>query len=335
MSAHLTAVQAALRASDIARLTGLTSALSEAVSDSYIGLDCRTSSDLHSHLMDPQEQREADLLAYGDDDISDPAYKDWCQPARLMTKFADPDLGVNHLKALGDDRTFEDVQVDDDENIAKALHAAIYLTEKQLENKHDRILMDVPKDGHRKGGTHAIAPEKRRARNAKIVNESLTCKALVQIPGEEDVHEADRLERAEAEAFYHSTNAQIARNSAYVLSKYSGKYKRVLELLLQGKENSEIAELVEKSDRRIRQIVNGNASRGRKEKPGLYQIIDEIMASGVPSGFQSTAPVLVEQQPVPVPVLVQPVHTLKKALQKEAVLGQLGWDFDALMGVAA
>ncbi|OCB03421.1 hypothetical protein BBC27_08115 [Acidithiobacillus ferrivorans] len=331
---HLTAEQAALRASDLARLTGLTSALSEAVSDSYIGLDCRTSSDIHSHLMAPQDQREADLLAFGDDDISDPAYKDWCQPARLMTKFADPDLGVNHLKEVGDNHTFEDVQIDDDENIAKAIHQAIYLTEKQLENKHDRILMDVPKSGHRKGGTHGIAPENRRARNAKIVNETLTCKALVQIPGEDDVHEVDRLERAEAEAFYHSTNAQIARHSAYVLSKYTGKYSTVLKLLLQGKENSEIAELVGKSERRIRQIVNGNASKGRKPKPGLYQIINELMSAGVPSDFQSPAPVL-----VPMPVTVQPVHTLKKSLQKEAVLGQLGWDFDAffdaLMGVAA
>lgn len=323
----LTAGQAGRREADIARLEGLQATLQEYVNNGMTGgYDCRTSSDLHAHLMDPQDQREADLLAFGDDDLSDPAYKDWCQPARLMTKFADPDLGVNHLKAIGDNHTFEDVQIDDDENIAKAIHKAIYLTEKQLENKHDRIMMDVPKDGRRKGGTHAIAPEKRRARNVKIVNESLTCKALIQIPGEEDVHELDRLERAEAEDFQTAAKARDARKAAYVRSIYTGKYSKVLALLLQGKTNPEIAKLVGKTERRIRQIVNGNASKGRKAKPGLYQIIDELMASGVPSGFQSTPPV---------PVLVQPIHTLKKSLQKQAPVGQLAWDFDALMGVAA
>jgi hypothetical protein len=327
----LTAVQAALRASDIARLAGLTSALSEAVSDSYMGLDCRTSSDIHAHLMDPQEQREADLLAFGDDDITDPAYKDWCQPARLMTMFADPDMGANHLTSVGDHHTFEDMQIDDDENIAKAIHAAIYLTEKQLENRHDRIMVDVPKDGRRKGGTHALPPEKRRKRNAKIVNESLTCKALVQIPGEDDVHEADRLERAESTAFYHSTNAKLARQNAYISSIYNGKYRQILELFLQGKAHHEIVTITGKSERRIRQIINGDAQKGRKSQPGLRQYCLEIQAKGVPSSFQSTPPVLVEQ---PVPVVVQQVHTLKKSLQKRAVMGQLGWDFDAL-GVAA
>lgn len=323
MSALLTAEQAALRASDIARLAGLTSALSEAVSDSYIGLDCRTSSDHHSHLMDPQDQREADLLAYGDDDISDPAYKDWCQPARLRQEFADPDIGVKHLQKIGD--------FDSDDAIEKAIHSAIYLTEKQLENRHDRLMMDVPKDGHRKGGTHSAAPENRRIRYAKIVNDSLTCKALIQIPGEEDVHEADRLERAEAEAWRIGGNAKLRRELAYCLTIYTGKYRQVLALMAELKTCPQIAKIVGKTDRRIQQIVHGNASKGRKAQPGLEQICREIIAQGVPTDFQSAAPVLVEQ---PVPVLVQPVHTLKKSLQKEAALGQLGWDFDA-MGVAA
>ena len=276
-------------------------------------------------ILDPQAQREADLLEFGDaDDADDPDLADWCIPAKLTHEFGSPFLGVKYLHEI---RDFES-----EDSIAKQIHAAIYLTEKQENNRHDRLMMDVPKSGHRKGGTHAVAPENRRARNAKIVNESLTCKALIQIPGEEDVHELDRLERTEAEAFYHSTNAQIARNSSYVLAKYSGKYSKVLELLLQGTENPEIAKIVGKSERRIRQIVNGNDSKGRKPKSGLWQIIAEIMASGVPLEFQSTA--LVVDQP-PMPVVVQQVHTFKKSLQKQAPVAQLAWDFDALMGVAA
>lgn len=257
-----------------------------------------------------------------DADSNDPDLQDWYQPAKLIRKFADPDIGVKHLQIIGDSES--------DDAIAKAIHSAIYLNEKQLENKHDRILMDVPADGHRKGGTHGIAPENRRARNAKIVNESLTCKALVQIPGEEDVHELDRLEREEAAAFYHSTNARVTRNSAYVLSQYKGKYSKVLELLLQGMSNPQIAKIVGKSDRRIQQVVHGNFSKGRKAQPGLEHFINKLMRRGVPTDFQSPAPVL-----VPMPVVVQPVRTRKKALQKEAPVAQLGWDFDALMGVAA
>jgi hypothetical protein len=323
MNARLTAAQAALRASDITRLAGLTSALSEAVSDSYVGLDCRTASDIHAHLMDPQAQREADLLAFGDDDITDPAYKDWCTPAKLKHEFGTPFLGVKYLQEIRDSES--------DDAIEKAIHSAIYLTEKQEQNRHDRIMVDVPKDGHRKGGTHGLPPEKRRKRSGKIVNESLTCKALVQIPGEEDVHEADRLDRAEAEAFYHSISAKLARQNDYILSIYNGKYRNILELFLQGKTHSEIVTITGKSERRIRQVINGDVQKGRKAKPGLRQFCLEIQAKGVPVSFQSTPPVLVEQ---PVPVVVQQVHTLKKSLQSQAPVAQLAWDFDA-MGVAA
>ncbi|WP_163098661.1 hypothetical protein GL267_007310 [Acidithiobacillus ferrianus] len=274
--------------------------------------------------LDPQEQREADLLAFGDaDETLDPDFADWCQPARLQREFADPDIGVKYLQEIGDSE-FDDA-------IEKVVHAAIYLTEKQLENKHDRLMMDVPKDGHCKGGTHAIAPENRRIRYAKIVNGSLTCKALVQIPGEEDVHEKDRLEREEAEAFRIGVNARIKRELAYCLTVYKGKYKHVLELMAELKTVPQIAAIVGKTARRIQQIVHGNASKGRKPQKGLEQICREIVACGVPSTFQSPAPTLVL---VPMPVVVQPVRTRKKALQKEAPVAQLGWDFDA-MGVAA
>jgi len=260
-----------------------------------------------------------------DADSNDPDLQDWYQPAKLLREFADSNLGAKHLNLIADSES--------EDAIAKAIHSAIYLNEKQLENKHDRIMMDVPRDGHRKGGTHAIAPEKRRVRYAKIVNESLTCRALVQIPGEEDVHESDRLERSEAETWRIAGNAKLRRELAYCLSVYQGKYLHILALMAELKTVPEIAKLVGKSDRRIRQIVHGNASKGRKAKPGLRQICREIVANGVPSSFQSNPPVLVEQ---PVPVLVQPVHTLKKSFQKEAILGQLAWDFDALsVGVAA
>ncbi|MDA8376559.1 MAG: hypothetical protein M0Z50_05810 [Planctomycetia bacterium] len=321
MSARaLTPEQAAARAADIRRIEGLQSALSEAVSDSYLGLDCRTASDRRAHLVDPQEQREADLLEHGSDDLTDPAYRDWCQPARLKNEFGTPFLGVQYLQEIHD--------AESEDSIEKAIHKAIYLTDSQEANSHDRPMMDVPKDGRRKGGTHGLAPEKRRRRSAKTVNESLMCKALIQIPGEEDVHELDCIEREEAEEFRHATNARLARKSAYVLYMYKGDYKEILALLLQSKETLEISKIVGLCDRRIRQIVNGVAQKGRIAQPGLRQIIDEIMANGVPASFQGTTPALV-------PVIVQPVKTLKKSLQSQAPMGQLGWDFDALMGVAA
>lgn len=304
------------RTQDIARIESVEAAISAAVADSMTGLDCITASDRPNLWMDPQEQMEADLLQYGEDEIADPAYWDWCIPAKLRSEFGDPDLGARYLK-----------ENDDYKEIGEDIHAAIYLTDAQLENRHDRILMDVTKDGHRKGGTHGVAPEKRRSRNAKIVNSQLLPTQLVQIPGEDDVHARDRLERAEAVDFQISTAAHISRYSAYCLRFYKGKYRNVLELLLQGKGTLEIAQTIGKTDRRIRQIVNGNVAKGRKPKPGLIQFIHEVMAGGVPVDFQSPAPMVVDRPAVP--VIVRPVHAPRKSLQKDAVLGQLTSGFCA------
>lgn len=250
-----------------------------------------------------------------DPDAIDPAYADWCIPAQLKNKVGTPFLGIKYLQETHDSES--------EDSIAKAIHKAIYLTEKQEANSHDRPMMDVPKDGRRKGGTHGLALDKRRVRYAKIVNESLVCTALVQIPGEDDVHESDRIDREEVEQNCIGTNAKLRRQFDYCLSIYTGKYPDILALLAQLKTNSEIAKIVGKTDRRIRQIVNGHAPKDRVAQPGLRQICREIVANGVPSDFQSAAPTLV-------PVIVQPVHTLKKSLQKSAVMGQLGWDFDAV-----
>ena len=163
----------------------------------------------------------------------------------------------------------------------------------------------MPKDGRRKGGTHGLPPELRRTRSAKVVNEQLLR------------WDTPRKELLDAAAFYHACNARIARNAAYCLYKYDGPHTGVLALRLQGKSTKQIADFLGKTTRRIRQIINGNAQRNEK---GLHQIIDELMQAGVPSDFRSDAP----------PVLVQPVHTLKKCLQKGAALGQLAWDFEAL-----
>lgn len=187
-------------------------------------------------------------------------------------------------------------------------------------NRHDRLMMDAPQDGRKKGGTSGVAPElRKKSRSAKVVNEQL----LRWNCSEE--------ENAESDAWRIAGNARLARKSAYVLSVYTGEYRDVLELLLQSTPHREIAKIVGKTDRRIRQIVHGNYSRGRAPQPGLLQVINEIMASGVPSDFQSAAPVLVQ----PFAVRVEPVKTLKKSLQSQAVAGQLAWDFDDLMGVAA
>jgi DNA-binding CsgD family transcriptional regulator len=303
----LTPAQVAARAKDILRLKGLTAALSESVSDSYIGFDCRASSDRPARMIDPQEQREAALLEHGSDDLKDPAFRDWCRPARLKLDFADPDMGVKYLR----EHDLQGQAESADDEIESAIHAAIYRTETQERNRHDRLMVDVPKNGRRKGGTHGLPPERRRTRSAKVINSQLL---------RWDTPEPEE-ECLEAERFYRSVNAKIARSAAYVLSIYTGTHADVLNISLQGKSTKEIADALGKTTRRIRQIVHGNAQRNAK---GLHQIIDEVMQVGVPADFQCNAP-----------VLVQPVHTLKKFLQKEVVLGQLGWDFDALMGVAA
>ncbi|MHB1881277.1 MAG: hypothetical protein ACYCPA_03565 [Acidithiobacillus sp.] len=219
-----------------------------------------------------------------------------------MREFGSADLGAGFLRKndpLCNDPLCDSV-------IDAAIHAAIYLTENQEFNSHDRLMVDVPKNGRRKGGTHGLPPELRRTRSAKIVNEQLL---RWNAPEEECL---------EAERFYHAVNAKIARRAAYVLSRYAGPHADVLTLRLQGKSTKEIADSLSKTTRRIRQIINGNAQRNEK---GLHQIIDELMQAGVPTDFQSDAPA---------PVLVQPVHTLKKGLQKGAALGQLGWDFEVL-----
>ncbi|MBU2857297.1 hypothetical protein HF289_10615 [Acidithiobacillus ferrooxidans] len=305
----LTAEQAARRDADILRLDGLTSALSEAVADSCTGFDCRTASDRALRWIDPQDQREADLLEHGDNDLTDPAFADWCSSAKLKTAFADADAGVGYLEEI------------DDAEATDAVHKSVYKRESQEANSHDRLMVDVPKDGRRKGGTSGVAPElRKKSRSAKIVNEQL----LRWNCSEE--------ENAEAEVERIATNARLARKSAYVLSVYDGKNRDILELLLQSIEHREIAKIVGKSTRMIRYIVHGNDSKGRKAQPGLLEIINKIMASGVPSDFQSDAPQVVQQ---PVAIRVEPVKTRRKSLQKHAVDGQLAWDFDALMGVAA
>lgn len=214
-------------------------------------------------VTDPQAQREADYRESFQDDCEDPAYADWCTPARLVREFADPDLGVRFL------REHDHLRCDDDQ---------VYLTENQEWNRHDRIMVDVPRSGRRKGGTHGLAPEKRRKRSAKIVNSQLLR------------WDASGSDCIEAEGFYHTANAKIARRAAYVLSIYKGKHLDVLELMLQGKSTLEIAETLGKSTRRIRQIVNGHAQRNAQ---GLRQFIDESLVFGVPDSFVGTPPVAV------------------------------------------
>ncbi|MHB0872420.1 MAG: hypothetical protein ACYC2J_11215 [Acidithiobacillus ferrooxidans] len=241
-----------------------------------------------------------------DEECNDPDFRDWCRPARLKLDFADPDMGVKHLR----EHDLQGQAESADDEIESAIYAAIYRTESQERNRHDRLMVDVPKNGRRKGGTHGLPRELRRTRSAKVVNEQLL---RWNAPVEEC---------REAEQFYHAANARIARNSAFVLYKYTGPHADVLNLRLQGKSTKEIADALGKTTRRIRQIINGNAQRNEK---GLHQIIDELMQAGVPADFQCNAP-----------VLVQRVHTRRKSLQKDAVLGQLAWDMNALsVGVAA
>ena len=214
--------------------------------------------------MDPQEQREHDCHDVFQDDCEDPAYADWCVPATLNREFADPGLGVRFLR--------------EHDPLASASGDQIYLSERQECNKHDRVLVDVPKCGRRKGGTHGLAPEQRRKRSAKVVNPQLLR------------WDATSIECIEAEGFYHTANAKVSRAAGYVLSVYKGKHLDVLELMLQGKSTLEIAETLGKSTRRVRQVVNGHAQRNA---PGLRQFISETLTFGVPAGFSGTSPVAV------------------------------------------
>ena len=214
--------------------------------------------------MDIQAQREADYRDNVEDECADPAYADWCTPACLEREFADPDLGVRFL------REYDPLADDSDDQL--------YLTEKQEFSRHDRILVDVPKGGRRKGGTHGLAPEHRRRRSAKIVNSQLLR------------WDASDSECIEAEGFYHTANAKISRSVDYVISVYQGKHADVLAMFLQGKNTLEIAETLGKSTRRVRQIVNGHAQRSA---PGLRQFISETLTFGVPAGFSGTSPVAV------------------------------------------
>ncbi|MHB1644466.1 MAG: hypothetical protein ACYCS8_17750 [Acidithiobacillus sp.] len=223
----------------------------------FQGIDCRESSNHLSFYQDYQsfdagEQREADLAADGDD-TSGTVYRDWCVGARLKKSIADPDAGVEYLR--------ENDPILQDSDIDQAIRAAIYRTEKQEFNSHDRILTDVPKCGRRKGGTYGLPPERRRTRSAKIVNEQL----LRWNCSEQECLEVDASNAAVAE--------RINRKRDYAMEQYHGKYREVLSLLLLGISTNEIASRVGKTPRRIRQLVNGNAGRNA---PGLRQFIAEL-----------------------------------------------------------
>ena len=155
--------------------------------------------------------------------------------------------------------------------------------------------------------------KKPKQRNKKVVNLQLVA------------HNSTEQEIEESEAWL----ANMAIHADYILSVYKGKYKHVLQLKLQNKNHVEIAAILGKTEKRIRQIVNGNFSKGRAAKPGLLQFITDAMAN-LPD---LQTPILVYS--VPVPVLVQPVHCKKKSLQSQAPVGQLAWDLDALAGGAA
>ena len=78
-----------------------------------------------------------------------------------------------------------------------------------------------------------------------------------------------------------SYRAISEREIEYVLSRYAGKYHRIVELILEGKHVVEIADTVGMSVRRIRQLKNGNKQRVKDD--GLLQAISKILADA-PTG---------------------------------------------------
>ncbi|MBU2766208.1 hypothetical protein HAP94_08360 [Acidithiobacillus ferrivorans] len=103
---------------------------------------------------------------------------------------------------------------------------------------------------------------------------------------------------------------------ARAMREYDGDYPEVLALLLQRKSLAEIALATGYSDKHVRNVVRGNAQRPEAE------CLCDWMDGFLRSVWQGD-----------VPISVEPVHT-KKSLQDQAVVAQMGWDFDA-MGVQA
>lgn len=104
---------------------------------------------------------------------------------------------------------------------------------------------------------------------------------------------------------------------ARAMREYRGDYPEVLALLLQRKTLTEIRAATGYSEKHVRNIVRGNTQRPTSES--LCAWLEAFLRSV----WQGD-----------VPIAVEPVHT-KKSLQNQAVVAQLGWDFDALMGVTA
>ncbi|OCB02037.1 hypothetical protein BBC27_14845 [Acidithiobacillus ferrivorans] len=119
-------------------------------------------------------------------------------------------------------------------------------------------------------------------------------------------------------------DARRAIVRAAIMSRYTGTYGDVLDLLLHGRDLHAIADEVGLTWHRVRQIVRGNSQR--PDEGSLVAWLESIAGD-----LDMEALVALVQ---PAPVTVQPVHTLKKRYQKQAVLGQLAWDFES-MGVAA
>lgn len=348
MSAALTAAQKAARRSDRERLTGWNLALTCAAhtpEDHDLDGDfddlCDDDFDDDDALVPLADENAEDIdedaiLATGDDssDLLDPTF---APEARLLDRGEDrgaarfrigAQLGsLSVADASGGSLFLREYDPRFDPTSKVCERDQIYLSQSQEANRHDRLMMDI---GGGRGGTHGTAPEDREStRSLQIVNQSLVCHALIQIPGEDDVHHADVIEREEAEAFYLAANARLAKKSAYVLHAYPGKPKKrqVLALFLQSMGTKEIAGQVGLCSRRIQQICYGAKpvpKQKRNAEIGLRQICREITANGVPAEFQSAPP-----------VLVQPIKSLRKSLKDQSVVAQLGWDFDAMLGVQA
>ena len=278
------------RTQDRARLKSIEDALVAVVAETMVGFDHLSDHSIYNGF-DAQAQREADYAAADEADEHDPALRDWCIGATLKNRHGSADLAARFLR---------------DHDPLHDAADAIYLTESQEWNRCDRILVDVPKSGRRKGGTHGLPPELRRTRSAKVVNTQLLR------------WDATRQECEEADGFYHTVNAKIRRASDFVTSAYSGTHVDVLQLLLKGKSTLEIAQALGKTTRRVRQIVNGHAQRNA---PGLRQFIDELLAGGIPADFETAAPLAV-------------VHSSPKA-KTETVGQQLDLDLVIETEVAA
>lgn len=128
--------------------------------------------------------------------------------------------------------------------------------------------------------------------------------------------EADLQARLQEDARQDAIDAHVDAIRARAMREYDGQYPKILALLLQGRSVEEIADETGYTSKHIRNLTRGNSDR-----PAAGDGLNAWVEGFLRSVWQGD-----------VPISVEPVHT-KKSLQDQAVVAQMGWDFEAMESV--